>query len=139
MPKGLNTIKNVCLRPGVFDLGCFYIPLTISGCEFIAIWLPENSTAYKIIYNMNILLVGFSGFVSTIMMPIPWRTKILSINTLCCGIICFLSIWLSLKDVDIYMSIMHIQILQFILATFTFAYVFIIYLHYYYYIEALFL
>jgi hypothetical protein len=69
-----NTVKYF-LRKILLGLVCFYIPLTISVCEFITIWLPEHSTAYKIIYNMNLLLVAFSGFVGTIMIPISWRMK----------------------------------------------------------------
>jgi hypothetical protein len=65
------------LRKIVLSLICFYIPLTISGCLFIAIWLSDDSWVYKWIYSMNILLVGFSGFASLIMMEVPWRIKII--------------------------------------------------------------
>jgi hypothetical protein len=94
---------------------------------------------FQMIYNMNIALAGFSSFAGTIIMPIPWKTKLISFNILCCIIICLLSMSLSLKHLDDYLSVFKIHILQFILDLFEFGYVFITFVHYYHYVEARFL
>jgi hypothetical protein len=88
---------------------------------------------------MNLLLVAFSGFVGTIIIPIQWRMKFGSANTICSTIICLITVFVSLKDIDFYVNVMLLHFLQFVTASFTFGYVFVTFLHYYNYIEARFL
>jgi hypothetical protein len=99
------------------------------------LWICKLQIWSSPFLTSNLLMVGFSDFASTIMMPILWKIKKCSWNTLLCLTICSLSIILSIKDINYYINTFYVHLLQLILGGITSIYLLITWVNYYNYLE----